>query len=139
MSDALSSFWLALATVFGVQGGPIADPPTLSAVPEAPISCRLDVVGSGDRKTITAVVSARDAAQSGQFAMEIEKTGANTMKTRQGGDFELAASETKSLATVKVNVSSADTLSGRLLLNWNGGDATCLLNNTSSSSHEKTH
>jgi len=125
MFGYISTVWLTLAAFLGTPTGP-EHTATLSTT--TPVACQIKIDTEGSRKVITAIARAQDTPKAGHFLLEIEKTGTNTMKTRQGGDFAVQAGETLSLATVKMNMSAADALKGTLSLNWDGGSASCPLN-----------
>ncbi len=88
------------------------------------VVCEVKVETSGANKLITALASATDV-KSGSFTLELAKTGNNSARTRQRGEFTLAAGETKQLAVTKLRLSSGDKLSGKLVLDWQGGKTGC--------------
>ena len=137
MSDYSGTFWAILAALFGqpTMSQHDLEPVTQS---DAPISCRLDASAVGDRELITAYAYAPEA-RSGHFALEIQTNGSNKMRTRQGGEFALEPNETKSLATVRVNATSSDTLSGHLSLSSDGNDVSCHLTHSSLPGQENAH
>jgi hypothetical protein len=71
------------------------------------------------------MVTASKAPQSGIFTLEIQKTGPNTSRSRQHGDFAVAVGETKRLAKVRMSVGASESFSGRLLLNTKDGETVC--------------
>lgn len=141
MSDTLLALWLVLtACLFGpnCEKFPIELQPEIPAETDEvkppdptprsnamPIVCDVKIEKAANRRTIVALASASGAPQSGRFAIEIEKTGANTARTRQRGDFALAPGETKELAVVRMNLGSGEAIGGRLSLDWQGGHTSC--------------
>jgi hypothetical protein len=93
----------------------------------APVACHVELEGNPRNRTIIALATAK-VPHAGTFALELEKKGANTARTRQQGHFNLTVGETKRLATVRMGVGSGEVLNGRLLLKWEGSETICAIN-----------
>lgn len=126
MSEFLVSFWVAMtACIFGPQPDIKTVEPDHQVQVEpkgGPITC---IVKSQGRKIVALASADKAAPQVGSFSLEIVKTGANTARTRQSGEFTLAAGETKPLAVVTMNAASDEKIAGHLLVEWGGGQTKC--------------
>jgi hypothetical protein len=89
------------------------------------MKCQVEIERGPSNRTIIAMAIAAQAPQSGTYELEIQKTGANTARSRQHGDFVLGSGETKRLAKVRMSVAANEALSGRLLLNTKDGETIC--------------
>ena len=128
MIDTLFALWVAIFP--GIHEPPPILVPTSPSqiatdkpadVATEPVACKVKVNG----RKIVALVTATNQARSGAYTLEIEKTGLNTAKSRQRGTFDLAAGETKPLATVAMSVGSGEHLKGNLSVTWDGGETSC--------------
>jgi len=93
--------------------------------PISALKCQVEINGGATQRSIVAMATASKAPQSGTFTLEIQKTGPNTSRSRQHGDFALAVGETKRLAKVRMSVGASESFSGRLLLNTKDGETVC--------------
>jgi hypothetical protein len=143
MSDFIAVFFaMVMTTMAGLllSGGPETAPPAETAGygrtapaggrPETNtgsglVKCQIEVDGGPAYRSIVATATAADAPQAGTYTLDIEKTGPNTSRSSQHGDFRLASFETKRLATVRIRVGVSESLAGRLLLHSRGEDTVC--------------
>ena len=128
MMDSLFALWLAITS--GIYGPPPGNVPADQAqvstdkpvdVAGDAVACKVQV----DGRRIVAFATASRQPRSGAYTLEIEKSGLNTARSRQRGTFDLAAGETKPLATVAMSVGSGEHLKGHLSVSWDGGETTC--------------
>jgi hypothetical protein len=128
MIDSLFALWLAITS--GIYGPPPVDVPAEKAQvsTDKPVDVAGDAVAckvQANGRKIVAFATASNQPRSGAYTLEIEKSSPNTAKSRQRGTFDLAAGETKPLATVAMSIGSGEHLKGHLSVTWNGGETTC--------------
>jgi hypothetical protein len=110
-----------------VPANPTDSIPVASNKPDSrsmAVVCEVKFEGPSNRPTIVALATSAEP-RLGTYALEIEKTGANTARTRQRGEFDLAAGETKRLAVARMGVGAGERLTGQLSLKWDGGESAC--------------
>ncbi|MDA9434411.1 curli-like amyloid fiber formation chaperone CsgH [Bradyrhizobium sp. CCBAU 51627] len=124
MLEFLASLWMGTATILV----PSAETPIDKSVPQtqqeskaAPVSCAL----KADGHRIVAYATGDSQPRSGSYLLEVNKTGRNVARTRQGGDFALRPGETVSLATVAMRAGAGEAVAGRLEVSWDGGKTEC--------------
>ena len=125
MLEFLASLWMA-GTVFTQP--PQNPPPGFEPAPPiqqehkaVPVSCVL----KADGPRIVAYATGDSLPRSGSYLLEVNKTGRNIAKTRQGGDFALQPGETVSLASVTMKAGHGEAVAGRLEVTWDGGKSEC--------------
>jgi hypothetical protein len=90
------------------------------AEPDAASPARITVERDGDMFTISPTYALPDTAGADttalRYELTVERTGASTSRSRQGGMFTPAPGRADTLSTVRVNAQSGDRLHLRLLL-----------------------
>jgi hypothetical protein len=89
------------------------------------LKCKLEIDQGSSQRNIVAVATALEGGWSGTFTLDVQKSGANTIHSRQSGDFALGSGETKQVARIRMSARANEPLSGRLVLNTKAGETTC--------------
>jgi hypothetical protein len=121
MLEFLASLWMGTATILVPFSETTINKPAQQESTAVPVSCAL----KADGHRIVAYATGDTLPRSGSYLLEVNKTGRNIARIRQGGDYALQPGETTSLATVVMKAGSGETVAGHLEVSWDGGKTGC--------------